>query len=91
MSSSSRGIIYIVTGQKFVDEACRSAASVKRCMSDIPITIFSDVPLNSAHFEQVVPIANPTHGPEDKIINIAKSPYPDTLYLDSDTHMVDDS
>jgi hypothetical protein len=91
MSSPSRGIIYIVTGQKFVDEACRSAASVKHCMPDLPIAIFSDVPLRSALFEQVMHIANPTYGPEDKILNIAKSPYQDTLYLDSDTHMVDES
>lgn len=91
MSSPSRGIIYIVTGQKFIEEACRSAASVKKCMPDIPITIFSDVPLNSALFDQVVLIANPRHGLEDKIFNIAKSPYQETLFLDSDTHMVDDS
>jgi hypothetical protein len=90
MSSPSRGIIYIVTGRKFVDEACRSAASVKHCMPDLPITIFSDVPLRSALFEQVMHIANPTYGPEDKILNIAKSPYQETLFLDSDTHMVDD-
>lgn len=91
MSSPSRGIIYIVTEQKFVDEACLSAASVKRCMPDIPITLFSDVPRSSSLFDQVVPIVKPTHGPEDKILNIAKSPYQETLYLDSDTHMVDDS
>lgn len=91
MSTLSRGIIYIVTGQKFVDEACLSAASVKQCMPDIPITIFSDVPLSSALFDQVVLIANPTHGPDDKIIQIAKSLYRETLYLDSDTHMLDDS
>jgi hypothetical protein len=90
MSSSTRGVIYIVTGKKFVEEACLSAVSVKQCMPDIPITIFSDLPVDSKCFDQVVPIANPTHGPEDKILNIGKSPYRETLYLDSDTHMVDD-
>jgi len=90
MSSLTRGIIYIVTGQKFVEEACCSAASVKNCMPDIPITLFSNISIESELFEQVVPIANPTHGPEDKILNITKSPYQETLYLDSDTHMVDD-
>jgi hypothetical protein len=91
MSFPSRGIIYIVTGKKFVEEACRSAASVKQCMSDIPITICSDVPLNSSLFDQVMPIANPMYGLEDKILNIAKSPYQETLFLDSDTYMADDS
>lgn len=91
MSPSTRGIIYIVTGQKFVEEACRSAASVKRCMPDIPITVLSDMPVCSPLFEQVVPIANPTHGPEDKIQYLAHSPYEETLYLDSDTYMTEDS
>jgi hypothetical protein len=87
MIAPSRGIIYIVTGKKFVDEALQSAASVKQCMPDIPITLFADVPLSSSIFDQVVPIANPTHGPEDKILNIGRSPYHETLYLDSDTYM----
>ncbi len=52
MSSPSRGIIYIVTGQKFVNEACRSAASVKRWMPDVPITMFSDEPTHYALFDQ---------------------------------------
>jgi hypothetical protein len=82
MSSPFRGIIYIATWQKFAEEACRSATSAKECMPDISI--------ESELFEQVVPIANPTHGSEDKILHIAKSPYQETLYLDSDTHMVDD-
>ncbi len=43
MSPSTRGIIYIVTGQKFVEGACCSAAGVKRCMPDISITMLSDV------------------------------------------------
>ncbi len=91
MRSKSKGIIYIVTGRECVDEAFLAAASVKNCMPNIPITLFSDVPLSSSLFDQVVPIAKSTHGHEEKILNIAKSPYQETLYLDSDTHMVDDS
>jgi hypothetical protein len=91
MSSPSRGIIYIATGQKFVEEACRSAASVKNCMPDISITIFSDVAQSPGLFDQVLHISSPTYGFEDKVINIAKSPYQETLYLDADTYLVDDS
>ena len=91
MSSPSRGIIYIVTGQKFVEEACRSAASVKKCMPDIPITLFSDLPIDSSFFDQVIHIANPAYGLEDKVGYISMSPYQETLFLDSDTHMVDNS
>jgi len=91
MSSSHRGIVYIVTGQKCVAEACRSAASVKKCMPDIPITIFSDVPIDSTLFDQVVPIDSPEYSNEAKLLHIRKSPYKETLFLDSDTHMIDDS
>ena len=91
MSSSSRGVVYIVTGQKFVEEACLSAASVKKCMPYIPITIFSDVPIDSTLFDQVVPIDRPAYDKEAKILHIRKSPYQETLFLDSDTHMIDDS
>jgi hypothetical protein len=58
-------------------------------MPDIPMTMFSDVSLSSALLDQIVPIVHPTHGPEDKILNIAKSPYQETLYLDSDTQIAD--
>lgn len=91
MSFPSRGIIYIVTGQKFVEEACRSAASVKQCMPDILITICSDIPLNSPLFDQVMAITNPMYGVEDKILITANSPYQETLFLDSDTYAADDS
>jgi hypothetical protein len=91
MSSSTRGVIYIVTGRKFVEEACLSAASVKQCMPDIPITICSDVPIDSTLFDQVVSIDSPAYGLEDKIFNIRRSPYQETLFLDSDTQMIEDS
>ncbi len=89
-TSPGRGIIYIVTGQQYVDEAKRSATSAKICMPEIPITIFSDIPVSLELFDQVVPIENPTHGPEDKILHIGRSPYEETLYLDSDTYVTDD-
>lgn len=40
MSPSTRGIIYIVTGQKFVEEACRSAAGVMRLCVDQWLQIY---------------------------------------------------
>jgi hypothetical protein len=79
MSSPHRGIIYIVSGQKFIDQACRSAASIKKCMPDVPITIFADVPIDSTLFDQVVPIDSPAYDLKDKIFNMRKSPYRETL------------
>ncbi len=73
MSSKSKGIIYIVTRQKFADEACCSATSVKKTMPDIPITIFADRPICSYLFDQVVEIEDPKYGPEDKVHTMARS------------------
>ena len=85
----SKGVVYIATGQKFIDEACNSAASVKRVMPNIPLTIFcNDGSVSaSAHFENVIPIN--LNGAKfafiDRIINISLSPYDYTLFLDTDT------
>jgi hypothetical protein len=82
--------MFIVTGQKFVEEACRSAASVRQWMPDIPITMFADRPLSSDLFDRVVEIRDPQSGPEVKVHTMARSPYRETLFLDSDTILTDD-
>jgi hypothetical protein len=86
----SKGVIYIATGQKFIDEACNSAASLKRLMPNMPLTIFCNGGSVSAHFENVIPINGATFGFIDKIINISSSPYDYTLFLDTDTYVCGD-
>ncbi len=91
----SKGIIYIVAGQKYIDEACQSASSVKRYMPELPITIFSDHPVESKCFDNCIILENNYYTKNsynflDKVINIARSPYDYTLYLDSDTYICAD-
>src|SRR5271166_2514080 len=86
----STGVIYIATGRKFIDEACKSAANLKSVMPNMPLTIFSDEDVESTHFENVIRISAPRHGFIDKIMNISLSPYDFTLFLDSDTYVCDD-
>lgn len=83
--------MYIATGHKFVEEACRSAASVAACMPDIPISLFTDTAVQARRFDRVLGIDNATHSFEDKVKNLKRTPYHETLFLDSDTHMVEDS
>ena len=88
----SKGVVYIASGQKFIDEACNSAASLKRVMPNLPLTIFcNDGSVSaSAHFENVVCINVARFGFIDRIINISSSPYDYTLFLDTDTYVCED-
>jgi hypothetical protein len=86
----SVGVIYVATGQKYIDEACVSAASLKDKMPDMHVTLFSDRDVRVGHFDKIVLIENPHYGMADKILSIQQSPYERTLYLDADTYICDD-
>lgn len=86
----SVGIVYIATGKKYIEEACKSAASLKNHMPKMPITIFSSEEIESSDFDRVVIIKNPKYGFYDKVANINKSPYDTTLFLDTDTWICHD-
>jgi hypothetical protein len=89
----STGVIYIATGEKYINEAVTSATSLKRFNPDLPVTLFTDAAVNVACFDAVVPI---TSGPRpericnNKIHLIGQSPYERTLYLDDDTYITGD-
>jgi hypothetical protein len=84
-----KGIVYSGTGEFYVAEAVRSARSSLR-HNLVPHVVFADqeVPgaegLTVARFE---PSGNPY---VDKIANMRRSPFERTLYLDSDTYVVDE-
>ena len=86
----STGVIYIATGKRFIDEARNSAASLKRLMPEMRITLFSDEDVGYACFDDVVRITAPKHGFFDKILNMSCSPYVNTLFLDADTYVCRD-
>ena len=79
----------MATGKKFVDEATLSAASVKKHMPDVPITMFTDIPeyLSSVSgvIDTVFPLSEVTNSCRDKIKPLIESPYEKTLFLDTDT------
>jgi hypothetical protein len=83
------GVIYSGTGEFYIAEAVRSARSSLR-HNDLPHVLFAsvDVPgaegLTAVRFE---PSGNPY---VDKIANMRRSPFERTIYLDSDTFVVDE-
>jgi hypothetical protein len=87
--STSQGILYSCTGESYVAEALRSARSSMR-HNELPHVLFASADvegidgLSIARFE---PSGNPY---VDKIANIRRSPFERTIYLDSDTFVVDE-
>lgn len=94
----SRGILYLVVGNKYVNEARNSANSVRKHMPDIDIAIATDDGgYNLDPFDQVIrlnQVRQETQGERDWLLDSTLdpdlSPFDKTLYLDSDTYVCAD-
>lgn len=82
---SSRGVIYISTGDRSYEEALMSIRSLKQTNPGLSVTLCTDNREVDAIVGQVVIIENPHYSVQDKALNIWRTPYQETLYLDSDT------
>jgi hypothetical protein len=86
----SQGAVYIITkDQRYVDLLLISAASLKRAMPDLPITVFSQFPVDGTCFERVIPVEPSQDGFYDKAKLLRQTPYDRTLFLDADTYVVE--
>jgi len=56
-----QGVVYIATGRQYVDEALKSAASLKAMSPSIHVTAFSDEQVNSSHIDNTVVINGTPH------------------------------
>ena len=83
----STGVLYVATGTRYVEEACRSAASLKQFHPTWSITLFTDRPLESSLFQNIIPVAPDVHSKLNRIACLAQSPYDATLALDTDTYI----
>ena len=80
----SRGVLYIVFGENFIQEMKFSAESVKQHNPDLHITVFSDRSVE-CDFVDDVQIMNEVRHLRPKIDYISLAPYDQTLFLDTDT------
>jgi hypothetical protein len=81
--------VYSCTGEGYVQEALRSARSSIR-HNELPHLLFSSVEVASEpglSVARFVPSGNPY---VDKIANMRRSPFQRTIYLDTDTFVVDE-
>jgi hypothetical protein len=82
------GIVYIVSGEFHTAAASQSAISVRTTNPELDIDIFTDVAADENLFDKVHKI--PTGHMRSKVDWLPKSRFEKTLYLDSDTRVVDD-
>ncbi|MBV9573044.1 MAG: hypothetical protein JOY93_03245 [Acidobacteriales bacterium] len=84
------GAIYVITQDaRYLDMLLISAASLRSNMPDLPITVFSQFPVQSPLFRDVIPVKPTQDGFYDKTTLIRQSPYERTLFLDADTYVVE--
>jgi hypothetical protein len=84
------GALYIITQDpRYVDLLLTSAASLKKAMPELPITAFSQFPVESGLFESVVRVEPSKDGFYDKSKLIQNSPYERTLFIDADTFVLE--
>ena len=89
LDPAGAGILYYARGYRWVEEAIRSARSVKREMPDIPTAVVSDEPLPRELFDIQIK-APPDIGVKPlKMWSLRRTPFKKTVYLDTDTFLVD--
>lgn len=85
------GILYIATGTKYIQEAIYSAKSVRQIMPTLPIAIYLDdsTQIPEKLFNFVNQIDAPQFSYMDKVSLLQKTPFNQTLFLDTDTLVIE--
>lgn len=95
---TSKGFLYLVVGDEYVNEARESANSVHKHMPNIDVAIATDSDkYNLKPFDQVIyldQVRQDTQGDRDWLLDSTispdLSPFDKTIYLDSDTYVCTD-
>lgn len=90
--SRQRGVIYTAIGSRFIEEATLSARSARAALPDLGIVLFTDTPPDdSSPFDEVIEIeALRTRPHLNKFVCMSRSPFRETLFLDTDTYVCGD-
>jgi hypothetical protein len=84
------GAIYIVTqDSRYTTMLLHSAASLKRVMPNLPITVFSQFPIESSDFERVIRVEGSQDGFYDKTLFCQQTPYERTIFIDADIYIAE--
>lgn len=90
-----RGVLFVATGKKYINAAIRAASAVKENCPGLPIAFFGDwqnhgfaFQVTPYPFDIVEKIDNPHR--RSKVDYLFQTPFDKTLYLDTDTNVVED-
>lgn len=81
---NTAGFVYVATGDQYREEAVRSARSLKQHNPEHPVCLISDRPETTGPWNEVVILPQPQFGFRDKM-EMQRSPYDRTVFLDTDT------
>ena len=87
---AKRGVLYIPTGDECYTEALISVRSLKKFNPDLSVTIYTDEREVDPVFDNFVIIEQPQYSAQDKALHMWRTPYEETLYIDSDTYVTGD-
>lgn len=93
---SDFGVFYVAAGQKYIDEACNSATSLKKINPSLKISLLSDREITQQDlFEQVILVDEKVTCRNEGLLFKVKhlyfsSPYKKTLFVDTDTYFTAD-
>jgi hypothetical protein len=90
MLNRNYGVLYIATGPQCREEALRSVRSLKQHCPQVPAALISDIPVSGGDFDHYLPVEKPSFSTLDKVRNIHRTPFERTIFLDSDTFIMED-
>ncbi len=96
MTADSHGVFYVAAGKKYVDEACRSAQSLKTLNASLKISIACNQnPEKIDLFDQIILVDETVKSRNEGLLFKTKylytlSPYKRTLFVDTDTYFIKD-
>lgn len=89
-TKETKGAIYITTDDSYLDEAIKSAKSLKRNNPDLEATLYTDTDVECEIFDQIKKVKYSITDTQDSILKPFMTPYDKNLYLDTDTYVTGD-
>lgn len=89
LDNSDRGVVFTAVGERYRREAVISATSARRFLPGIPILLFTDASCDDGDvFDEIVVLTKLSAQPHiDKLVSMLRSPFRETLFLDTDTYV----
>ena len=90
MQNKTFGMVYVATGEPYVEEALESIKQVKSINKNINVVLFSDYLPGTDYIDHEIRIENPLFSVKDKMMCLEKTPFYYNIFVDSDTYFLED-